>query len=103
MKNFIEILLYTIIWTLGLIAIYMLILKITNHSPTIDEIQNIIFGVLATIVLAIIIQFSNIYYRLGKIETIQKYMKIDIESIKNDLSYIKKEISTRRSPRTFRS
>ncbi|MFH1972321.1 MAG: hypothetical protein ABIJ18_02480 [archaeon] len=93
MKNTFETIIVLIIWILGLLAAYMLILKITNHSPTVDQIQNTVLALMGTLVIAIIIQFSNIYYRLGKIESTLKYNSRDLKNINLDLKDIKKSLT----------
>ncbi len=43
------------------VLIYMLILKVTGHSPTLDTIFGVTLGVLTT-------GMVNLYYKFGKLE-----------------------------------
>jgi len=42
-----------IFWLLAVIVIYWIILKLTNHSPTMEEIILSVTGIMATVVLGI--------------------------------------------------
>jgi amino acid transporter len=41
-------------WILSIIAIYWILLKLTNHSPTTDQIMLAVLGIIATGIFAII-------------------------------------------------
>ncbi|MBT3985760.1 hypothetical protein HOD38_02345 [archaeon] len=73
MNKIIENLIILIIWAIGFILAYMLILKITNHSPTVDQFQNTFLILVGSTIAVILVQFSNIYYRLGRLEEKVKY------------------------------
>ena len=58
-----------IMWILGILVISMLLLKLTNHSPTLDQVIVTLLGV----ILAAIFTFS---YTIGThIGEVRSYMK----------------------------
>ncbi len=61
MKDYFELVTKTVMWVLGIIAIYMLLLKIFGRSPTLESILAIIIGIMGTNLL-----FVN--YKMGKME-----------------------------------
>ena len=79
-------------WILGIIAIYMLLLKITGHSPTLDTILTTFIGILAMGLL-------NLYYHFGDFnhfikETFPRFEKKiqeSFERVKEDLTEIKRK------------
>lgn len=81
-----------IMWILGIAAIYMLLLKITDHSPTIDAILTTVIGIMAMGLL-------NLYYHFGEFnnfikETFPRFERNIQESfdrVKEDLTEIKRK------------
>lgn len=81
-----------VMWILGIIAIYMLVLKITGHSPAIDAILTTFTGVIAMGLL-------NLYYHFGEFnhfikETFPRFEKNiqeSFERVKEDLAEIKRK------------
>jgi len=81
-----------VMWILGIIAIYMLILKITGHSPTIDTILMTVIGILAVGLL-------NLYYHFGEINNFinrtfprfENNIKESFEKAKDDSKELKEE------------
>ena len=39
-----------IVWILGIIAIYWILLTLTNHSPTLEQLGMVVLGILTTLV-----------------------------------------------------
>ena len=63
----------------------MLILKISNHSPSVDDIQTTFLTLLGTMTLALVTQFATMFYKLGKIENSLKYYNLKLCKIEKDL------------------
>lgn len=86
--DYFELLTKTIMWILGIIVIYMLILKITGHSPTAEAVIIAFTGIIVTNLL-----FLN--YKIGrheeKFNNIRKDIKESFERIKADLEVIKNQ------------
>lgn len=61
-KDIVEIVTTVIALVFGLILVVMLILKITGHSPSVDDLQNIFMGTIMALLV-------NIIYKLGKMES----------------------------------
>lgn len=78
-KDWVEIVTKSVIWILGIVLIYMLVLKILGHSP----IYETIFGVALGVIVA---QLFNMSYKVGKLEG-------DIASVKNTFHYVKEDIN----------
>lgn len=82
----------TVMWVLGIIAIYMLVLKITGHSPTMDTI-------LATFVGIMVMGMLNLYYHLGEFNSFiketfprfEKRVQESFEHVKEDLQELKRK------------
>src|SRR3989344_2877689 len=106
-ENLFEKLLNIIIWIFGILIIYWLVLKLTNHSPTIEQVGVGIFVLIATLVFkneyksGRIDEFrsntekelSLIKNKVDKIESDVIYLKSDISHIKSDISFVSANIS----------
>jgi len=106
-ENLFEKLLNIIIWIFGILIIYWLVLKLTNHSPTIEQVGVGIFVLIATLVFkneyksGRIDEFrsntekelSLIKNKVDKIESDVIYLKSDISHIKSDISFVRSDIA----------
>ncbi len=95
-ENLFEKLLNVIIWIFGILIIYWLVLKLTNHSPTIEQVAVGIFVLVNSLV------FKN-EYKLGKFDEFKDNTtkelsfirnKVDkIDRLETDINYIKTDIA----------
>lgn len=96
-----------LIWVLGIIAIYWIFLKLTNHSPTFEQVGVVILGIVGSLVfkhngqIGELKQFKDysekefvrVNTKLDKIDNELGNVKLDITSLKSDMSNIKSDIS----------
>lgn len=82
MKKTINNIITTVLIFLGIIAIYMLLLKLTNHSPTLEQINIAITGLMAGIVY-------KMKFHLGKITEFMENTKESIREIKEDIENLR--------------
>ncbi len=88
--DYFELLTKTMMWILGIIVIYMLILKIIGHSPTTETVLISFIGIIT-------ISLLNLYYRFGEFnnfikETFPRFernIKESFKRLKEDLVAIK--------------
>ncbi|MBI5064941.1 hypothetical protein HZA97_01780 [Candidatus Woesearchaeota archaeon] len=71
-----------------LVVIYMILLKLTGHSPTLDEIT-------VALSVGIGIMVINIFYTTGKFSSSIEHIQEDIKELKLDLKEFKKETSSK--------
>jgi uncharacterized membrane protein len=85
-----------VMWALGVLVIYWLILKLTGHSPTYDQLILAIVSILATGFFAFIIyfiQFSNrVYQHMGRVENHMKDSDRRFHALANDFKTHIKEM-----------
>jgi len=70
---------------LALLAIYMLLLKITGHSPTIDQVVLVLFSGIITAVV-------SLYGKITKLEGEFKHLNRKVDAIGSDLKEATKSI-----------
>lgn len=79
-------------WILGIIAIYMLVLKIIGHSPTIDAILTTFTGVIAMGLLNLHYHFGELNHFInGTFPRFEKNIQESFERVKEDLAEIKRK------------
>jgi len=75
-------------WVLGIVLIYMLILKITGHSPTETAIFGTALGVMATAIYQINYKLGNL---IGENKEFKSNVKESFNKMKTDLEALKKK------------
>lgn len=75
-----------LIWVLSIIVIYWIILKLTNHSPTIEQIIAGFGGIISTFMF-------HHHYKLGRLDEFKKQTEKEFERTHNKLDKIDSEIS----------
>jgi len=88
MRKFVDLLISVFYIGFLFIVIYMILLKLTGHSPTIDQI--IVSLSVGTAVMVI-----KIFYDTGKFSAYMEHNKDDIREIKTDVNDIRKEMSSK--------
>lgn len=78
------ILLKVLVWILGIIAVYWLILKIMGHSPTSEAVMLIVLSVLTTLVSMVISMMFKMNREMGEVRRDVKRIKGLIYAFIND-------------------
>ena len=86
--DYIELVIKTIMWILGIIVIYMLVLKIAGHSPTLESILLVFVGIIGTNLLFINYKIGK---QEGKFNQFEYKIKDSFERMKKDLEEIKRK------------
>lgn len=89
MKNktdFLIIFFTVVSWIMSCIVIYMILLKITGHSPTLDQIVVVIVSVNFAVA-------STLMFKFGRMEEFMKSSKITFKKIGDDFNKMKVDIS----------
>ena len=84
MNKIINIILSTIGFFVGMIIIFMILLKLTNHSPTIEQI-------ILTITSLIAVMFYRMKFQLGKFTEFMDNTKESINELKSDIKEIRQD------------
>lgn len=84
MNKIINIILSTIGFFVGMIIIFMILLKLTNHSPTIEQI-------ILTITSLIAVMVYRMKFQLGKFTEFMENTKDSITNLKDEIKEIKQE------------
>lgn len=99
-KDLLEKVLIAITWLLCAVAIYWTFLKLTNHSPTVDQLTFVMVGIFGVITVAQQYQIGKLEgrmiefgRRLDRLEDKVDKIQEDISFIKSDLSFIKSRLS----------
>lgn len=85
------ILLKIVVWILGMIAVYWLILKITGHSPTSEAVMLIVLSILTTLVSLVISMMFKMNREMGEVRRDMRYMKVDMKRMNGMLYAIMKD------------
>jgi len=84
MNKIINIILSTIGFFVGMIIIFMILLKLTNHSPTIEQI-------ILTITSLIAVMVYRMKFQLGKFTEFMDNTKESINELKSDIKEIRQD------------
>ena len=74
-------LLTIMIYVLGAIAIYFLLLKLTNHSPTTDSVMLVMLGIIGGLVIKSSGDISVLKYEVKGIKKIQNLMGSNLKEL----------------------
>ncbi len=94
-----EKLLTIIVWILGIVLIYWLILKLTDHSPTFIQLVIVVGGIIGTLVIrhhynfgrfdefrhATAKEFARVTTKLDKLDADITLLRVELASIKSCL------------------
>lgn len=77
-KSTLEKILIILTWVLSAIVIYWIILKLTNHGPTADQITAGFGGIICTLIF-------HHHYKLGGLDEFKKHTEKEFEKIHKKL------------------
>ncbi len=90
MKDYFELVTKTVMWVLGVIAIYMLLLKISGHSPALESILAIIIGIMGTNLLFVNYKMGKME---GKLELIDSRVQESFSHVKEEFAHVRKDLT----------
>ncbi|MBI2564570.1 hypothetical protein HYV79_01095 [Candidatus Woesearchaeota archaeon] len=93
-QSWFEIITNIIIWSLGILLIYWLVLKLTNHSPTFDQIIGGALGILGTVL-------AKHHHTIGELKEFKENTKRELDYIRNKVDKIEFNTSNMQSEISF--